>query len=321
MLRLTENHHLCTMVWREDSVAYDHFCASHKAALPLFFQAGWLNSVITQGDWRAWVAFDEDKAVALFVGHYRIKYGLKALVMPRLTPYFGMWLAPGEKQDLEGLTASLLTTLPRVFLTSFCLSPMVEDISGWKAKGFHHKKRTTYLIQGKRIEEYETNRSAKLQNHLKHAQARLLVDTSAQAEELVHLVRASFEKQNRDLPYPPSLVHQIFDCSAANAKITLARDPNGVAHAGLLTVEDATTVYNLISGRKSNAIRGAQALLLDNAIKDALQRGKNFDFEGSSIPDIASFFNSFGGEVHHFYHLYRSAYRWTDALLHLIGKY
>ena len=309
------------MVWREDSVAYHHFCASHKAVLPLFFQAEWLDSVVTQGNWRAWVAFDEGKAVALFVGHYRTKYGLSALVMPRLTPYHGMWIPPGEKHDVKGLAASLLTTLPRVFLTSLCLNPTVEDISSWKSKGFHHKKRTTYLIQGKSIEEYESHRSAKLQNHLKHAQARLQLSATDNAEELTQLVRASFEKQNKNLPYPASLVTQIYDCPIARAKITLARDEDGMAHAGLLTVEDETTVYNLISGRKSDAVRGAQAMLLDGAIKDALNRGKNFDFEGSSIPEIASFFSSFGGEVHHFYHLYRSAFRWTDALLHLIGKY
>jgi hypothetical protein len=321
MLRLTENHHLCAMVWREDRKGYDQFCAKHKAMLPLFFQAGWLDQVVIQGHWRAWVAFESDQAVAVFVGHYRRKYGLSALLMPQLTPYFGLWFPPMEGLDQKELTHALLSTLPRVFLTSLCLTPDFEDLAAWKLNGFHHKKRTTYLIQCKTIEAYEVNRSNKLQNHLKHAQAKLEIDISSQVEELVQLVRASFEKQNRELPYPARLVQQIFECTAANAKITLARDGEGVAHAGLLTVEDGTTVYNLISGRKRDAIRGAQALLLDDAIKVAIKKSKKFDFEGSSIPDIANFFSSFGGEVHHFYHVYRSAYRWTDALLHLIGKY
>lgn len=309
------------MVWREDRKAFDHFCASHKTSLPLFFQAGWLDSVVIQGHWRAWVAFEDQKAVAVFVGHYRKKYGLSALLMPRLTPYFGLWVPPTESLDEGRLTSTLLSTLPRVFLTSICLHPVMQDISEWKNNGFHHKTRTTYQILCKNILDYEGGRTAKLQNHLKHARSRLQTVPTSETKELIQLVRASFEKQNLALPYPETLVDRILECPAAGAKISLARDENGTAHAGLLTVEDETTVYNLISGRKTDAIRGAQALLLDEAIRDALQRGKNFDFEGSSIPEIASFFASFGGKVFTFYHLHRSAYRWTDRLLRWLGKY
>ena len=318
----TKNCHLCIMVWREDITAYTHYCEANAAIVPLFYTPQWLEAVVDKGSCRFWVAQQSGETVALFAGHYRKKYGLKVLLMPQLTPYMGIWTPVMYNDDwVRELTAELLRQLPSVFFTSLCLYPGIKDVMPWKWKGYQQQTRFTYVIEAAEKSVYHKSIQGKLHNHIKYATERLTIVTSADLQALLPLVKDSFEQQGLPLPYPEKLLEKIVACKFAKARITLALDQNQKAHAALLTVEDAHTVYNLVSGRKNQAIRGAMPFLLNEAIERAMDQGKNFDFEGSSIQRIATFFASFGGKLTPFHHVYRSAYRLTDAIIALIGKY
>lgn len=310
------------MVWREDIPAYEQFCEAHAAAIPLFYQREWLSAVVTKGDCRFWVAEEKGAIIAIFAGHYRKKYGLSALLMPRLTPYLGIW-TPLMNNDplLRELSTNLLAALPGVFFTSLCLHPDIKDVMPWKWKGLHEQSRFTYLIRQKDVASYHAGVQAKLNNHIRFAASRLKIKEQDDVEVLTTLVKDSFGQQGLAIPYPESILLNILHCKAAATRITVAVDENENPHAALLTVEDGKTVYNLVSGRKSDAVRGAIPLLLNHAIENALINGKSFDFEGSSIQRIATFFESFGGELTSFYHIYGSTYRLADALIALTGKY
>lgn len=310
------------MVWKEDLAAYIQFCEANAASVPLFYQPSWLEAVIINGSCRFWVAEKSGETVAIFAGHYRKKYGLKGLLMPQLTPYMGIWTIRIQDDEwMRDLTTTLLQQLPSVFFTSLCLHPGIKDVMPWKWKGYQQQTRFTYIIDAAEKSEYHKGIQGKLHNHIKYATERLTIDTNADLQALLPLVKDSFTQQGLSLPYPEKLLEKIVACKTAKARITLALDHNHEAHAALLTVEDAHTVYNLVSGRKNQAVRGAMPLLLNEAIERAMDEGKNFDFEGSSIQRIATFFASFGGKLTPFHHVYRSANRLTDAFIALIGKY
>jgi hypothetical protein len=310
------------MVWKEDITAYKHFCEGNAAFVPLFYQPEWLEAVVDKGCCRFWVAEKSGEIVALFAGHYRKKYGLHVLLMPQLTPYMGIW-SPVMQDDerMRELTTALLQQLPSVFFTSLCLNPGIKDAMPWKWRGYQQQTRFTYLIKASDKRDYRAGIQGKLLNHIKYATERLTIDVNADLRALLPLVKDSFAQQHMALPYPESLLVKIGACKAARARITVALDQNRQAQAALLTVEDGHTVYNLVSGRKKEAVRGAMPLLLNEAIERAMEQGKNFDFEGSSIQRIATFFASFGGKLTPFHHVYRSANRLTDALIAFIGKY
>ncbi len=310
------------MVWREDIPAYEQFCEAHAAAIPLFYQREWLSAVVTKGDCRFWVAEEKGETIAIFAGHYRKKYGLSALIMPRLTPYLGIWTPLLHNDPLvRELSTSLLAALPGVFFTSLCLHPDIKDVMPWKWRGFHEQSRFTYLIRQQQVASYRSGINAKLNNHIRFAASRLKIVEQEGVEVLTSLVKESFAQQGLSIPYPESILLNILHFKGAAARVTVAVDDNENPQAALLTVEDGRTVYNLVSGRKSDAVRGAMPLLLNHAIENALTRGKSFDFEGSSIQRIATFFESFGGELTSFHHIYGSSYRLADALIALTGKY
>ena len=162
---------------------------------------------------------------------------------------------------------------------------------------------------------------AKLHNHIKYATERLTIDTNADLQALLPLVKDSFGQQGLTLPYPEKLLEKLWHVTPAKARITLALDHNQIAHAALLTVEDAHTVYNLVSGRKNQAVRGAMPLLLNEAIERAMDEGKILILKVVQYSASQHFFASFGGKLTPFHHVYRSANRLTDAFIALIGKY
>lgn len=310
------------MLWKEDIQAYRRFCEKHKDRLPLFFQEEWLKAVVAAGSYRCWVAFEHEEEAAVFIGHFRTKYGLSAHLMPQLTPYLGFWSPDmGNKDKTSHLIKALLNVLPPVFFTSICLYHELQDATPWKSKGLHHRTRFTYIIPAQLPDECRSHYSSRLSNHIKNASKKLKVSLHHDINALAEMAEKSFEQQGLKLPYPISLPDKIFKCREACAVIRVATDSEGNVHAAVMTVEDATTVYNLVSGRKADAERGAMALLLDNAIQDALTRGKAFDFEGSSIESIAKFFASFGGKRTSFHHVYGAGNRWINALIPLTGKY
>ena len=70
---------------------------------------------------------------------------------------------------------------------------------------------------------------------------------------------------------------------------------NGKPIASILTAWDHKATYYLAGGRTGDeAGASAHALLLDKALINSIQAGREFDFEGSMHSGIANFFQSFG---------------------------
>jgi len=69
--------------------------------------------------------------------------------------------------------------------------------------------------------------------------------------------------------------------------------------AAACCIHDATTAYYILGGHDADKKqRGAAGIAVLSAIRYAKELGiKTFDFEGSMIPAIESFFRGFGGEL------------------------
>ena len=136
-------------------------------------------------------------------------------------------------------------------------------------------------------------------NHIKKAKKDgICVDEVADTDELRSLVLKTFARQDaafsdNDMDnilskYPPG----------RNSYCFISRN-QGVPIAGVYTVYDSRTAYNLITGYDDAlAHSGAGPLAMWHAILKAKEMGlRVFDFEGSVIPPIERYFRGFGGQL------------------------
>ncbi|MBK8698916.1 MAG: hypothetical protein IPN29_05005 [Saprospiraceae bacterium] len=314
--------HICSMVILDDKERYKTYCSQHMDRLPVFYMPQWLDAVCIKGEWGVRMVEEGGNIRAIFPFHLRKKYGLGALVMPQLTPYLGIWMSePTSEENFRTYAKALTASLPRVFYTSLCFHPGVVDWLPWKWMGYLQQSRYTYRILGQTTSLFESSLGTKLNNHIQYASSRLTLTEEKDVDALYELITDSFGQQGLRVPFSREFVNRINTAQGVSAVIRLAKDNNGVAQAGILTVEDSLMVYNLLSGRRKDAVRGAMPYVLYVSIISSLAKGKNFDFEGSSIKGIAAFFKSFGGTLTPFNHIFGTSSRLTDALLFAIGKF
>jgi lipid II:glycine glycyltransferase (peptidoglycan interpeptide bridge formation enzyme) len=91
----------------------------------------------------------------------------------------------------------------------------------------------------------------------------------------------------------------LYDFSRTGKSFTIAAYLDEKMVSAVYCVFDSTTAYYILGGYDSDQKqRGAAGYALQAAILHAKELGlKVFDFEGSMIPSIESFFRSFGGEL------------------------
>jgi hypothetical protein len=114
---------------------------------------------------------------------------------------------------------------------------------------------------------------------------------------LIALNKMTFERQGIAPDYSPELVRKLWATAAPKGKasVYIAKTAQGTPAAALLTVRDNRTVYQIVSGVNWE-LRDAQAgyMVLWRAIQDALPAGYAFDFEGSALRGVETYYRRWG---------------------------
>ena len=309
------------MTISRDKAIYTAFCEKYAQDLPVFYTAAYLNAVCGLDKWEVILAMEKDEVKGILPYYRRKKFGLSAIIMPKITPYLGIWMPKGDKNmDYKTIASSLIKALPKTFYTSICMYPGTIDWLPWKWLSFMQQNRYTYIFEAKTPQEAEAKLGSKLKNHLRYASDKITVKKEKDVASLYNMITDSFDSQGKAVPFTKTMVENLVFHLGEKAVIYQALNDKGEVQAAMMTVEDAHTVYNLLSGRKKEAERGVVPLLLWTAIQQAIDQKKTFDFEGSSIENIEVFYRSFGGTLTPFLHVFKSRNRFSDALLTLLGK-
>lgn len=91
------------------------------------------------------------------------------------------------------------------------------------------------------------------------------------------------------------LVHGLAD--AGMVRLWLAEEAERGAASAAVVFEDWRSAYFVFNGSLPDAQTGTNAALLTALIRDAHDRGLDFDFEGSMIRPIENFYRSFAAEL------------------------
>ncbi len=284
---------------------YERFCAESGVYVPIFSQPWWLEAV-SYGNWDVIIA---EESQILACNPYYFIPGEQGMEIRKatLTQNNGvLFQYPAnikyvkklafERKALEMIIDQLeqlpVTTYRQYFHYSF---------TNWLPyfwRGFSQTTRYTYVVEAKSMEEARANMDSKLRNQIKKASTLVTVHEGMDIADFYEFNKKTYERQNLEIPYSFDVVNRVeMACRLRNAsKILYAIDAQNNMHSAIYLVEDANSVYYLLSG-SDERFRDSQALslLLEKAIEYALSVGKSFDFEGSMKKNIERNFSQFGG--------------------------
>jgi lipid II:glycine glycyltransferase (peptidoglycan interpeptide bridge formation enzyme) len=284
---------------------YREFCKTEKN-IPIFSKDWWLDSVCNKGEWDVALVEKGGQIVASMPYYVRRFFGLKIITMPKLTQNMGPYIKypPGQKYYKtlswdKKITEELISQFPA---TDFFQQNFHHSIQNWLPFYWHDFQQTTsytYLIENTSpkslLQNCETD--IRRRRRRKAKKAGIKVIETQDVESFYKLNKKTFARKDRKIPYSLQFFKKVFiACHKHNAcKIILAVNSNETIVAGGFFVEDYNTVYYLMGGIDPEyKDLGAMDLLLHNYIVETLDRGKNFDFEGSMIESIEKYFRSFG---------------------------
>lgn len=282
--------------------------------LPVFFRPWWLD-IVCSGSWELALSLDEQgKIQAVFPYQVELKWGLRLLRTPALTPYLGpivlaaqgMSDGPDRWELEEQQLAVLLSQLPPASYIQFPAVPGFNQFLPLLHQGFSNTNRLTYRIDLRQSEEEILARMQKRRRrYIRNAETGLrITDGMPYLQQFFSMHRRTFEKKKQPYRYSPAFLHRLMDTAMAQqaSRFWAIVQEDDTPLGMLWVVYDGQCMYQLLSTfSEGSGNPAAVSLLTWHAITEARKMGLAFfDFEGSIDPGIEQFFRKFGGDRHGF---------------------
>lgn len=280
----------------------------HPDEMPLFLKPMWLDFVCGNS-WDVAIVRDENSIKACMPYAYDNFKKPKRIIMPQHTKFLGPFLSiyKNKKESYLSEEIYLLTELEEQ-LPKYKYYRQSWNVNQMNCLPFLWKKyeagvKFNYIIKLNRDIEnlwdevnYDTRRL--IRNAIKN---NISIKDSKDFIPLNTVINNVFDFQKIKNPYSSAFISNINSFIQKNnaGRIVYAVDDNGEYHAGALVLSDDNSEY-LFAGGANPAYRssGANALLIWEQIKVAMQKGKDFNFLGSIIKSKERFIRSFGGELY-----------------------
>lgn len=279
----------------------------------LFEQPWWLD-IVAPDEWREVIVKEGEEVVGRFPFYFHNGF----IELPTLTQTCGIWIR-GKEQSLNDTLSrekkiidELLEQLPKYkgFKVAFDVSRNYFLPFLWK--GFRVSPRVSYRINDlSNMERVYANFSKTVKKNIKSAQKKVKIVTDSNADVLLDVMDKTFAAQGRKYPISKEKIRKIVnECDRrGNGIMYTAIDEQENVHACSYFVFDERVFYYLIAGSDSQyRSSGAQTLILWEAIQYAAKVSKIFDFEGSVVEGIETFFRRFGGEPTVYYEIRKQGF-------------
>ncbi len=289
-----------------DKNKYIDFCDKNKD-LPIFFKYWWLDATCGKDNWDVIFVKKKEKIIAVFPVFIKNIGIYKSITNPLLTPRLGVWINYPDNQKytskigLENeIFSEIITRLPKhkIFTLNF-----YYNLNNWLPFYWNNFKQTTkysYIIDDlSDLEKVFANFKSNIRNKIRKAEKLVNIEFSDDLQAFYNVNKLTYDRQNKKIPYTFEQIKKIDDACVKNnsRKILLAKDSDNNIHAGLYLIFDNNYSYQLMLGINQNyASSGAASLLIWEAVKFSSTITKHYDFEGSIVKNIETFFRSFGGK-------------------------
>ncbi len=258
--------------------------------------------------------YEEDgEILGVLVYMIKKKYGLTYILHPSLCPYMGPLffgtLEPGV------VYKELVDQLPKHHLIVQDFFHAIPEI---RKNHSISKKKYTYIVD-KEVDlvMLRSLLSSDRRRKIRKASEQFIYKEEEWFSTFAEFLDKTFTARGKSNPYADgglgNLDEQLSKRQAR--KIVKCIDNKGNIMAMGYFVMDDKWVYNLATGVDSSYSHEAMSLMMWNEITSALNFGRSFDFEGSSIPGVEAFYKAFKGEKVYSQSMYRSQNKLIDMLV------
>jgi Acetyltransferase (GNAT) domain len=315
-------------IQKSDKESYIFLC-QNEATIPLFMQPEWLD-VVCEKDliWDVVLSKNKEGVVeAALVFCLKKKWGITQITMPHFTQFTGFWFLEKLSQDIDNqqvIVEKLLNRLPKKHRTFLRFHYDFQDITLFKKNGFYTKQFKTQIIENvANLDIAYQKLSRDVQRNIKKAGQNFRVVVKDNFEVFFKLANSVFERQNTPNPLPLSIwksVHKLIHHKGWG-RVYHALDNNNEAHAVVMVVWDAKTMYILASGSTEKGRKyGGMTQLIWQAISDSLGQHETVNFLGSSIPAIQAFNLRFNAENKTYFSVEKYQNKWIEMLFEFRKK-
>ncbi|MFT4061050.1 MAG: GNAT family N-acetyltransferase [Edaphocola sp.] len=266
--------------------------------LPVFYQPWYLD--IFGLRWDVWL-HEDDYHWLVFPFFKEKKAGISISRPPAYTPYYGPYFLPKNDQcpNKQLLDRELISSIPKMGMVY--LQPHYSmDCGVLQQERFRHIDRVTHVLDLNQEEDvlWQNLHYMRRKNINKAAKELVLYPNTFDTDLYYDWIKATYEARGDKLRQPRQLIKRyVTQVCKYNAAISNTyADPKGMPVAVSLCLYDRLAAYSIL-GANNPAVKhsAATTALLWQAITAAKKTGCGiFDFEGSSIPNIADFFGKFG---------------------------
>ena len=276
-----------------DVVKYDH-CISNATNARIYAYSWYLDHITD--NWGALILKDYEAVMPL---PYRRKYFVNYIYLPPWSQQLGVF---SEKEIDPLVVSSFLKEIPKKFKFIELFLNTQNKFSGTSVS-----TRTNFILPLRSsIEQLRKNYAKGRKSDLNYAtkqSIRLLRNSNA--DRIIELFK--HEKGNKVTLSPDDytklklVIHQLVKLN--KIEIVTAFSKNDAFLGGAIFLIDTSRITYLFSAITSQGReQKVTTLILDNVIKSFANSDAVFDFEGSMISGLASFFKSFGAIEEDYYH-------------------
>lgn len=286
--------------------AYRKLCEVERSIL-LPSQAWWLDATVGPEAWSAVLAKRDGEVVAAMPYVRKRKYGFVILTQPAANQGLGPWLSchGNSPAILVGLQKELMTELieqlPRFDHFAQAWNYRNTNWLPFFWKGYRQTTRYTYILPDLNDEEKLWSAlHSSVKKDIRKATGRfgLRVRSTEDLDEFLPLSRNVGTDPNWKRGYADAVVRQI-DAACrerGNRQIFIVEDEQGHPHYSLYLVWDEHGAHGLLGGinREMPSNTGAGSYCIWESIRFASRVTKTYDFAGSMLESVESFFRGFG---------------------------
>lgn len=256
------------------------------------------------------IAMGNDAAAKAILNVFLYKrLGKSVLINPPFAPNTGLSIALNSSKrfsinsDIKRVMRTLAEYLNENFANAyidFAFPPEVKDIQPFLQAGFKSEIGYTYRLDltPKREELLSAFSSERRKNVRDAEKNNLQVELNSNPDQVVALVNDTLQRSG--LKYDYEILRRMID---ADWTFTVSiRDSSQLLATSVIAFDNNCAYYIAGGTVKDMSNNGAGAYVLWKSIEETKKLNiPNFDFCGSSVPSIESFFRGFGGELTPFF--------------------
>ncbi len=303
MLRILPNQQIDKQRW--DACLDD-------STLPLPYCYSWYLDIACPG----WDAIVDEQYKVIAPLPNRIKAGVKYVYQPFFTQQFGLFVKQTVDLDIKITQQEFLS-----MLNTYALFIHLQLHFQHEAPTTFDKvlARTTHLINLKQsYDQIVSNYSENLKRNLKKHSSNCIVKINSSSDNLIQLFRDSKADEVKELKQEnykvlSELVHA---ATQNNNGMVWEVWMNDQCVAASFILYNESYVVNLFNASNSDGRKyQAMSILLNEVIKHFSNSNRTFDFEGSDLPGVAAFYQTFGSQPHTYWHIMLNQLPWHLRIL------